>query len=235
MASPSSQKTREWLPGRGNNCSWEEAWRAQRPLLCSWPGTHLFPGLWLWPPVSQGFDPLKSQSSKGRRQDHQSSYASGCLTVCSFLAVPLQPVVRKQSPTRVTSDPPTFTSKLHHVCLLWHRLYGGRNPFNRGSWEGLWLLGVTGKVYLAHRTRRRRVLGAAATAGETEGWGRVLPATQMCHFLQGSRQDELTRICPLCSRQTPGVSGTGQDSPELAPRCSSKSLQARTRSPARTV
>lgn len=79
MASPSSQKTREWLPGRGNNCSWEEAWRAQRPwLLCFWPGTHLFPGLWLWPPVSQGFDPLKSQSSRGRRQDHQSSYVSGC-------------------------------------------------------------------------------------------------------------------------------------------------------------
>lgn len=78
MASPSSQKTNEW-PSLTTNCSWEEAWRARMPwlLLCSWPGTHLFPGLWLWPPASQGFDPLKSQSSRGRRQDHQSSSALG--------------------------------------------------------------------------------------------------------------------------------------------------------------
>lgn len=55
-------------------------------------------------PSVSGFDPLKSQSSRGRRQDHQSSYAPGC----SSLAVPLQPAVRGQSPTRVTSDPPTL-------------------------------------------------------------------------------------------------------------------------------
>lgn len=148
MASPSSQKTREWLPGRGKYCSWEEAWRPQRPwLLCSWPGTHLFPGLWLWPPVSQGFDPLKSQSSRGRRQDHQSSYASGCPTVCSFLAVPLQPVVREQSPTRVTSDPPTLHIKASS-CLpglaspvrwqepLQQRILG-RALALWGDWEGV--------------------------------------------------------------------------------------------------
>lgn len=74
-------------------------------LLCSWPGTHLFPGLWLWSPMSQGFDPLKSQSSRGRRQDHQSSYAPGCP---GLSAAPLQFLFSLwqggQSPTRVTSD-----------------------------------------------------------------------------------------------------------------------------------
>ena len=148
----------------------------------SWPGTHLFTGLWLRPPVAQGFDLTKSQSSGGRDKTIKAAMLQGALDSLQLPCSSSSACGEGQSPTRVTSDPLTLHIKASSCLPGTASWYGGKNPFSRGSWEGLTELAGD------------EVLGAAAAAGETGGWGRALPATQMCHFLQGSQQDGLTRI-----------------------------------------
>lgn len=160
-----------WPPGRATIAPGKRPRGHRWLLLCSWPGTHLFPGLWLWPPVAQGCDPTQPQSSgwEGTRS-HLSSLGSRVpCTVCSSLAVPPQPVVRGG---HLQGSPQILclcTSKLHRVRQARHHRCGSRNPFNRGSWGGLWFLGVTGKVCLAHRTRRRRSIGSSSSSRRDRG------------------------------------------------------------------
>lgn len=160
--------------------------RAPWLRLCSWPGTRLFPGLWLWSPVSQGSDPLKSQSSRGRRQDHQTAL----LLVPRLSAVPLQPAVRGQSPTRVTSDPPTLHIKASSrmpsgwaawlgISLAWHRLRWqeplqqrilGRALVPWGDWKGV--LGSQNSQETEYREQQQQQ--------ERQGAGRMASPPPRC-------------------------------------------------------
>lgn len=173
-------KGQQLLPGRGL-----EGTDAMASLLLLARNPPVPRSLALVPSVS-GFDPLKSQSSRGRRQDHQSSYAPGC----SSLAVPLQPAVRGQSPTRVTSDPPTL--HIMSACFGIACTVAG-TPSTKDLGKGSGSLGRLRRCTWLTELAGDGVLGAAAAARETGGWARVLPATQMYHCLQGSQQDERTR------------------------------------------
>lgn len=119
-----------------------------RLLHCSRPGTHLFPGLWLWSPVSQGFDPPEIPVFQGEETRPSKRLCSWVpWTVCSSFAVLLQPVVRGQSPTRVTSDPRIILHIKASSCLLglalpiwWQEPLQqrilGRALLPWGDWEG---------------------------------------------------------------------------------------------------
>lgn len=150
--------------------------RGDRWLLPrSWPGTHLFTGLWLWPPVAQGFDLTKSQSSGGRDKTIKAAMLQGALDSLQLPCSSSSACGEGQSPTRVTSDLLTLHIKASS-CLpgtaspvWWHK------PFSRGPWEGLWFLGVTGKIHLAHRTRRRRSIGSSSSSKRDRGLGACSP------------------------------------------------------------
>lgn len=80
-----------------------------------------------------------------------------------------------QSPTRVTSDPPTLHIKASSCLPGTASPVWWQKPFSRGSWEGLWFLGVTGKIHLAHRTRRRRSIGSSSSSKRDRGLGACSP------------------------------------------------------------
>lgn len=77
----------------------------------SWPGTHLFTGLWLQPPVAQGFDLTKSQSSGGRDQTIKAAMLQGALDSLQLPCSSSSACGEGQSPTGVTSDPLTLHIK----------------------------------------------------------------------------------------------------------------------------
>lgn len=138
----------------------------------SWPGTHLFTGLWLQPPVAQGFDLTKSQSSGGRDKTIKAAMLQGALDSLQLPCSSSSACGEGQSPTGVTSDPLTLHIKASSCLPGTASLVWWLKPLQQR---------ILGRALVpwgdreAHRTRRRRSIGSSSSSKRDRGLGACSP------------------------------------------------------------